>query len=90
MIIVIIYILFVDDIVALTRAYKTKGLGTGIGISKVVVLGIFIFEFAIQVFANWREYLKGIFTLLPITLLYNEDITINLCIFGWICLQLDL
>ena len=56
MIIVIFYVLFVDDIVAMTKAYKNHGLFEGIGISKMVVLAIFILEFLIQIFAMRREY----------------------------------
>lgn len=56
MIVVILYVLFVDDIVAMSKAYKNHGLFEGIGISKMVVLGIFILEFLAQLFAMRREY----------------------------------
>lgn len=56
MIIVIVYVLFVDDIVAMTKAFKGNGLFLGIGISKMVVLGLFVLEFFMQLFAMRREY----------------------------------
>lgn len=51
----IIYIIFIDDSITVSRVKRTNELQFGIGISKVVVICLFAVEFLLNCLANWRQ-----------------------------------